>query len=386
MAVKRVLIFSLAYEPFIGGAEVAVKEIIDRLFAADCGDGGNYEFEIITANLDRCQDFQVESGRVLVRRLNGSKYLFPWRAARRAAKLHRERPYDLAWAIMANQAGIAASIFKKRFPQVPLILTLQEGDQLDSLTYRLRLLAPKWFKVFHRPDRITVISSYLEKWARQMGSTCPIDVIPNGVDTQKFNNHLKHREKNVPDQDDGKIIIHTGRLVAKNGLDVLIRALTYLPNTTKLWLLGGGREECPLRKLVATLGLEKRVEFFGQVPPAEVGDYLNRADVFARPSRSEGLGNSFLEAMAVGIPVVGTQVGGIPDFLKAGETGWVCQTDDPASVARQIFFILDPKNQALVEKIITNARTLIFERYDWSKIASQMKMVFSKSCSIFKSK
>src|SRR3989344_3636803 len=162
MPPPRILIFSLAYFPFIGGAEVAVKEITDRL--------PEFEFEIISADV---KNFW-------------SKYFYPFGAYRQAVRQHQTRPYALIWAIMANQAGMAAALFKQRFPTVPFLLTLQEGDDLDSLNYRLRLLGPRLLCVFRRADSITAISNYLARWARRMGARCPIMVVPNGVDLEKF--------------------------------------------------------------------------------------------------------------------------------------------------------------------------------------------------------
>ena len=177
MTRPRILIFSLAYFPFIGGAEVAVKEITDRLT--------EYDFDLITTNFDGRQKQEEKIGKVSVYRLN-HKYLFPFSAYRLATKLHRQNNYQIIWAIMANQAGIAGALFKHRFLAVPLLLTLQEGDDLDSLAYRIRLLLPRLFHVFQRANHIQVISNYLGLWAKKMGAKCPIMVVPNGVDLSSF--------------------------------------------------------------------------------------------------------------------------------------------------------------------------------------------------------
>ncbi|MCC6290732.1 glycosyltransferase family 4 protein [Candidatus Nomurabacteria bacterium] len=335
----RVLIFSLAYFPFVGGAEVAVKELTDRL-------GGYFEFEIISADI---KNFW-------------SKYFFPFWASRQAKRQHRLRKYDLVWSIMANQAGMAGALFKKYHPGIPFLLTLQEGDDLDSFFYRLRLLAPRLFGVFARPDQIQVISNYLAGWAKKMGARCPIVVIPNGVDLSKFGN----REGNLE-----KVIITTSRLVKKNGIDSLVRSLAFLPDDVKLQILGLGPEEKALRRLVTSLQLSARVSFLGQIESKNVGQYLSHATVFARPSRSEGLGNSFLEAMAAGLPVIATPVGGITDFLREGETGWFCEVNNPRSISEKVKFILAPENQEQVTRIVSNARKMVYENYDWNKLAER---------------
>lgn len=339
----RVLLFSLAYFPFVGGAEVAVKELTDRL-------KGQFEFEIISANV---KNFW-------------SKYFFPFWAYREAVRRHRRQKYDLVWSIMANQAGIAGARFKKSQPEIPFLLTLQEGDDLSSLAYRLRLLGPRLFNVFTAPDQIQTISNYLANWARKMGAQCPISVIPNGVDLPKFSAHSPGGEK---------IIITASRLVYKNGLDDLIRALAFLPADVKLQILGDGPEKMALNRLTESLKLVSRVSFLGYIASNKVGQYLSKARIFARPSRSEGLGNAFLEAMAAGLPVIGTPVGGIPDFLKDSQTGWLCRVNDPKSIAEKVEYILDSVNQNQVKQVITQAQKMVRENYDWDKLALRFGML-----------
>src|SRR3989344_231530 len=104
-AQKRLLIFSLAYQPFVGGAEVALKEITDRLL--------DYEFDLITVNLDGQQKSEEKIGNVLVRRIGRgkiSKYFYPLTAYHLASKLHQRKKYDVVWVMMANQAGMAGAL------------------------------------------------------------------------------------------------------------------------------------------------------------------------------------------------------------------------------------------------------------------------------------
>jgi glycosyltransferase involved in cell wall biosynthesis len=105
--------------------------------------------------------------------------------------------------------------------------------------------------------------------------------------------------------------------------------------------------------------------------------YLHISNIFIRPSRSEGLGNSFLEAMAAGIPVIATPVGGIPDFLKDGETGLFCEVDNPRSIAQKVEKLLKDKESR--EYIVKNARKMVEEKYQWEAIAERMKEIFESA-------
>mgnify|MGYP001595116839 FL=1 len=348
---------------------MAIKELTDRL--------PDFDFDLITVNLDGAQASEEQIGRVNVFRLGrnnlASKYFFPWRAVKLAQKLQHKHAYQIVWSMMANQAGMAGALFKKSHPAIPFLLTLQEGDDLDSLAYNLRLVLPKWLGVFTRPDQIQVISHYLADWARVMGASCPITVIPNGVDLQKFQLTANSSKPTAT-----PVIITTSRLVYKNGLDSLIQSLAFLPSDVKLQILGSGPEEMALKRLVSGLELASRVSFLGQVKSSEVGQYLSRATLFVRPSRSEGLGNAFLEAMAAGLPVIGTPVGGIPDFLKTGETGWLCQVNDPESIAQKVTEILDERDKSEVNRIIATAKKMVIENYDWDKLALSFSTLLLK--------
>jgi glycosyltransferase involved in cell wall biosynthesis len=154
--------------------------------------------------------------------------------------------------------------------------------------------------------------------------------------------------------------------------------MSYLPAENKLLVLGSGPLEGSLKLKISERNLTDRVLLLGDVPNERVPHFLVIADVFVRPSLAEGLGNSFLEAMAAGVPIIGTKVGGIPDFLKPGVTGYFCEVKDPKSIAEKISYILNADNFEEIKKIKEAARQMVGERYSWNKIASQMKEIFSR--------
>jgi len=174
---KKILIFSLAYYPFVGGAEVAIKEITDRL-------GDDFEFEMVTCNLDGQQKEFERLGNINVYRIGRGrvrKYLFPWLAYGKAIELQKENNYSAVWAMMANQAGWAALKFKKKFPQVKYLLTLQEGDSEWDIFWRTFLIRPIYKAIYCQADYIQAISNFLAERAKKLGTKCPIGVVPNGV-------------------------------------------------------------------------------------------------------------------------------------------------------------------------------------------------------------
>ena len=352
----KILIFSLAYHPFIGGAEVAIKEITDRL-------GDSFDFDMITVNLDGKQKDYEKIGNVNVYRIGSgklSKYLFPWIGFKKAKELHKQNNYNLIWAMMANQAGWVALKFKKTFPEVKYLLTLQEGDSNLDIWVRTFLIRPIYKAIYKKADHIQAISSYLADRAKDFKVTCPITIIPNGVKVYNIDN-IK-ADRSIP------IIVTVSRLVKKNGVSFLIKAMQNIDG--KLIIIGDGYLRKKLERLVEKLKLKDKVEFKGQISNELVYEYLKQADVFCRPSLSEGLGNVFLEAMSCQIPVVATPVGGIVDFLKEGETGWFCKVKDSQSIAEKINYIFDDNNSEEIRKIKEQAFSMVSKQYNWDSISS----------------
>jgi glycosyltransferase involved in cell wall biosynthesis/ubiquinone/menaquinone biosynthesis C-methylase UbiE len=368
----RVLIISLAYLPFVGGAELAIKEITDRV------EGIN--FDMITVNLDGKQQTIEQINNVKVYRLGRSKlakYFFPFTAFKKAQQLHQQNKYDVVWALMANQAGIAAIKFKKRFPKVKYLLTLQKGDSLKRIWSRTWFMRPVYKNIYRKADFIQSISNYLAKRAKKYGYQGPIEIVPNGVDLLKFKKEFSELDLNQVRQELGltsrdKIVTTISRLVFKNGVDNIIKAVKDLP--VKVLIIGSGRLEIRLAALAQELGVKDKILFLGYIDQKDLVQYLKISDVFVRVSRSEGLGSAFLEAMAAETPVIATKVGGIPDFLIDGENGLFCEVNNPSDLAAKIQLLLS--DNSLREKLIDNARNMVYQNYSWQMISGKMKKIF----------
>jgi glycosyltransferase involved in cell wall biosynthesis len=390
----RILTFSLTYYPRpIGGAEVAIKEITDRQDADDL------QFEMVTLRFDRELPNEEQVGNVYVYRLGFTKQgpsareltqwplklnklLFPFMAAWKAHRLHRAKPYDGIWAMMANFSGFAAMFFKTLNPRVPYLLTLQEGDPIDEILHKVRFVRPFFNRIFTKADFVQTISTYLASWARQMNYEGPLEVVPNAVNTEHFSQSYSDDELEQVRQQLGKgtddyYLITTSRLVKKNACDDVIRALAQLPPHVHFIILGTGPDEAQLKQLAHDEEVQERVQFLGQVDHEDMPKYLQACDIFIRPSRSEGMGNSFVEAMAAGLPVIATQVGGIADFLfdperdpNATSTGKAVDPDNPHEIAEAVeWFQTHAKERT---QIVENAKELVFSQYDWDRIAHDM--------------
>lgn len=378
----RILIFSLGYLPHIGGAEIAVKETTDRL------DPCEFEFHLVTLRMDASLPRQEHIGNVHVYRIGRSasrlsKFLFQFTAASAGAHLHRLHRFDAVWAMMAHSAGVPAALFKHFHPDVPYILTLQEGDPPEHIERTMRPLWPLFTRAFTRADVVQAISTFLGDWARRRGFTGPLEIIPNGVSGKVFSAPILHEQRSVfrlrhGFRENDTVLITASRLVHKNGVDLVIRALHGLPPNVKFLIAGSGPELAALELVAQELGVAERVVFVQHVAHADLPMYLGSSDIFIRASRSEGMGSAFIEAMAAGIPVVAPQVGGIADFLFDTErnpgrepTGFAIDPESPESIVRVIQRIIDDPLRA--HQIAVNAQRTVLHEYDWDKIAQEMK-------------
>jgi glycosyltransferase involved in cell wall biosynthesis len=143
-----------------------------------------------------------------------------------------------------------------------------------------------------------------------------------------------------------------------------------------LLLVGDGEDRARLERQAAQLGIASRVRFAGAVPPEEIGPWLRASELFVRPSLSEGLGSAFLEAMACGLPVIGTRVGGIPDFLEEGRTGLFCDPQQPSTIATAILRLLE--DRPLAETIGRAGRELVRTRYRWERVAEEVAALYDR--------
>ena len=397
---KKILIFSLDYYPGeVGGAEVAIKEITDRISPEEI------EFHLLTLHYDKAMAKEEQIGNVFVHRigfgwknptiadrkkfpLHLNKHLFQFTAPLTALRLHRKNHYDGIWAMMAHSCGVPAAIFKWFHPEVAYLLTLQEGDPPEHIE---KLAKPVW-KLFKRAfttaDTIQVISTFLGKWAVRMGYPHEPILVPNAVNTAHFAQLVSDEaivkvKESLGKKEGDVFLVTTSRMVHKNALDDVISALPLLPPNVHFLIYGGGPDREKLEKQAKELGVQDRTHFKGLIDHKDMPPMLHACDIFIRPSRSEGMGNSFVEAMAAHLPVIATQEGGIADFLFDAKrnpdkqtTGWAVDKDAPDQIAEAVLSIIaNPEKVLEVTKI---AYEMAVTKYDWNLIASDMQMkVFS---------
>jgi glycosyltransferase involved in cell wall biosynthesis len=346
----RVVIFSAFISPMRSGAEAMVEEVAQRL-------SHDFDITIIAAKMRRGlpRDEINAQGLHVVRLGFGfwiDKWLYPFLAplaARRYAPV-------LIHAVLETFAGLALVISRLTSPHAKRLLTLQT-------TNRQFLLGT----IHASAHAVTGISSVLLLRARKYGRDDVI-YIPNGIDLRGINDALARNQRVQ-----GRILF-VGRLESMKGVDTLLVAFSELTDTSySLHIVGDGSEREKLVERAKELRIADRVTFVGQLPPAKVYDEYATAQVFVGLSRSEALGNVFLEAQAAGLGVIASDVGGIPEVVKHDVTGILVAPENPDAAAQAIHALF--ANPVRFRELTTRAKEHA-KGFDWDIIAKRYKTVY----------
>jgi glycosyltransferase involved in cell wall biosynthesis len=210
----------------------------------------------------------------------------------------------------------------------------------------------------------TCVRGNAEMLCELAGPGARVEWIAHGVDLARFDGSGR-----APDPD--PVLITVGRLALAKGFDDAIRALALLRSRGRmasLWLVGDGPERAALEALARDRGVADRVRFLGVLNHEQLLPLYRRAWLLLAPSRvlangrRDGIPNVIVEAMAMGLPCVGTRAGGIEEAIVPGETGALAEPGDPASLAEAIESLLaDPK---ALERLGRGARQRALERFD----------------------
>jgi len=194
--------------------------------------------------------------------------------------------------------------------------------------------------------------------------------IPNGVDSAKymFDPELRNKfRKKLDLQDNQPMGILTRRMVPKNGVAYLAKAAKYITNDKMfLLLIGDGPEKEALEGSLYRY-IPGRYRMLGAMKHDEIIPYYSAADFSVLPSLMEATSISGLEAMASGLPLVGTRVGGIPELIEDGKNGFLCEPANEKDLAEKIDLLLSKD----LRKLGDHSRAMVERKFDWQKIADQ---------------
>jgi glycosyltransferase involved in cell wall biosynthesis len=359
------------YYPLVGGAERILAATTPLLCAQ------RVEVHILTRRYPGLAPFEMIQG-VPVHRLPipGPKAMASLTFTLFALPLLRRLRPDI---IHAHElfSPTTTAVAAKQLLGTPVVATAHRSGFIGDVQRLKRKAFGEQRLAYFRThvDRFVVISQEIDRELAGVGvppeHRC---FIPNGVDTKRFRPLSFEEKRSLRNSlglpEDALITIFTGRLAPEKRVDQLLTiwpAVRSMHPKALLLLLGTGSEEAALRR-AAGVG----VQFAGRVE--EVAPYLQAADLFVLPSAAEGLSVALLEALAAGLPVVATAVGGAPDVIEHNKHGWLIPPDDSTALQEAVLTLLhDPARRSDLGQ---QARERMTQEYALPIIAEQLRALY----------
>jgi D-inositol-3-phosphate glycosyltransferase len=242
--------------------------------------------------------------------------------------------------------------------------------------------------VAHGVDRVICASEGEKEMLGSLYSVpaSRVTVVPCGVDTDVFRPLDRagvRRELGFSPKE--RIVLFVGRIEPLKGIDVLLRAVSNLDQRFRVLVIGGDGKDVARKSELAALAAELRiadkVTFLEAVPHGELPLYYNAADICVVPSYYESFGLVAVEAMACGLPVIASRVGGLKDTVRDGQTGYLVPWLCPEPFAERLELLLN--NDTLRRSLGLEAR-ISAERYHWSEVAARVEDVYHELVSQYR--
>ncbi|GMQ82266.1 MAG: N-acetyl-alpha-D-glucosaminyl L-malate synthase BshA [Rhodothermia bacterium] len=266
----------------------------------------------------------------------------------------------------ATSAVLAKQILADSGINIPIVTTLHGTD--ITIVGRDPSFTPVVNYSINQSDGVTAVSEFLKKETlSNCDITAGIEVIPNFIDTSRFRPLMKDHFKRAICPNGETLLVHVSNFrPVKRATDVveIFSQLLQEGYSVKLFLVGDGPDRAPTEHLARELGVIDDIRFLGKQEPVE--ELLSIADIFLMPSGSETFGLAALEAMSCGVPVVASDIGGLPELITDGETGLLCPLGDIDSFAEKTRLLIE--DEELRVRMSQAARLRAVETFETSLI------------------
>ena len=378
---KRILVFAGFFYPHIGGSVQVIHELSKRLVKRGC------EIDIITCNVENVLSYEELDGIRIYRlpswNVLGGTYPIPKPTLTTFRTLWRrlKGPHDMVFTFtrffITSFMGFTISKLKKKS-----LIHTELGSRHSVVSNKMVDLISKTYD--HTIGSLIVRSAWKNignsnatcDFIRHLGANETI-VIHNGIDTNIF----RKKNTNLREKlslEDSVVITFVGRLIYAKGVHDLISVFADIErevNNVKLLIVSDGPYRQELERL-AEKTCKKKILFLGRKTREEIVEILSITDIFVNPSYSEGLPTSVLEAAAIGLPIVATDVGGTSEIVENYKTGLIVPPGDIKLLKEKIFELIKDKNSR--ENLGENAHKVIKEKFDWNIITKKYESVYEE--------
>ena len=389
----RVLFLAESFHPVLGGGETHLRQLAAALVTL------GMPATVMTRRSEAAWPPEETQEGVRIVRLppSGPARTGKYAMAPRALRALLREPFDVLVVRGTRVLGLPG-LLAARWLRRPVVLQCEVSGEMSGEIYtwgtrydvgalRRAVRVGAWLRnrLLADADAFVTISRATQGEFLAAGLDADrVRHIPHGVDTRRFRPASEQERHDLRGRlgldPDARLSVFTGRLLRGKGLEVLVDAFGRLASeltAARLLLVGSGRGQAldvedALRAQVKGLGLAKRVGFTGRVENVE--DWLRAADAFVFPSFFEAMPLSVIEAAACGLPCVASAVGGIPDVVEDGASGWLVRPGDRVGLAGALrFALLDPAAARLRGAA---ARRTVEDHFDFDRNAERYRTLF----------
>jgi N-acetyl-alpha-D-glucosaminyl L-malate synthase BshA len=302
--------------------------------------------------------------------------LYTLALASKMVEVARYEKIDLFHCHYAIPHATSAYLAKQMLsPTNAKVITTLHGTDITLVGLEPSFLPAMKFSI-EQSDGVTAVSRFLkEKTLTNFGIEKDIQVIPNFVDTTKYRRIQSDDVRNICAPHGEKLVVHTSNFRPVKRVQDVIRIFAIIQKQIKarLLLIGDGPDRSVCEHLCRELGIQHLVKFLGK--QTEIIDLLSAADLFLMPSQSESFGLSALEAMACEVPVVSSSVGGLPELVVHGESGYIAEIGDIERMARYAIDLLSNSSKHRMFAQAARKRAMQFEA---SKIVTMYEQHYER--------
>jgi glycosyltransferase involved in cell wall biosynthesis len=354
--VRRICLYTDTFFPLVGGAEMVLHNLATRLTA----DG---QPVVMLAPYIRRRDNRVDASYPIYRYAKPTSKRFGARQILvHLTWLYWRHRFQVLHCHSGYPSAYVGATFKRLFG-IPLVVRPHGCDVLpgDRIRQHPRL-ERRLRRALAAADAVVAQGHYLKEVILELGvEEKRIHMIHNGVDVTAF-------ASGTPFPHPRPYILSVGKLKPHKGFDILLRAYARLPHPPVDLLIAGRGRLQELQELAQQLGLGQRVRFVGFVEGQEKINLYHSAAFFVCPSRREPFANVILEALAAGVPVVASAVGGNPELVHHGQHGLLFPAEDDKALADTLHHLIEAP--ALLARLRANIPTFI-RQFDWPVIAAR---------------
>jgi N-acetyl-alpha-D-glucosaminyl L-malate synthase BshA len=273
----------------------------------------------------------------------------------------------------ATSAFLAKSIINDN--KIKIITTLH-GTDITLVGLEPSFLPLMKFTI-EKSDGVTAVSRFLkEKTLTNYNIDKDIEVIPNFIDTEKYKKAQCPEHRRLLAKENEKLLIHVSNFRPVKRVSDVIRIFDLVRQKipAKLLHVGDGPDRGECEKLCRELKICDSVKFLGK--QTALVEILSLADLFLIPSQSESFGLAALEAMSCGLPVISSSIGGLPELIVHGETGYISEIGDVERMAKYALDLLT--NETKYKYFSENSRKRAEEKFRIDKITDQYEQYYNK--------